>query len=138
MNPENFTSGLTFHHTAIVVESIEDSLLYYAPLFGSENISKPVMVDSQKVKVCLIKIAASQYIELVEPIGEESKVYNLLKKRISYYHLAYTVKDIYAMVKRLEELNFKAIEFFESSAFGGKTCVFLYTPDAHLIELIEE
>ena len=79
----------------------------------------------------------SGYIELVEPSGQESVVSGLLKNKVSYYHLGYKVKDINQMIAVLEGLNYKSLGCFKSEAFGGKTCVFLYTPEAHLIELIE-
>ena len=75
---------------------------------------------------------------MVEPIGEDSPVYNLLKKNTSYYHIGYKVKDIVATILKLETMNYKTMEIFYSEAFNGKRCVFLFTPEAHLIELIEE
>ena len=62
----------------------------------------------------------------------------LLKKRISYYHIGYKVSNILATTKKLEALNYKLMGEFSSEAFGGGKCVFLFTPEAHLIELIED
>jgi len=138
MENNNLISGLTFHHVAILVESIEVSKVHYAEVFGKENVSDVIIVDSQKVKICFVKISEGSYIELVEPIDEDSVVYKLLKKRHTYYHIAYNVKDIHGMVSRLEKLNYKALKFFNSATRKGKLCIFLYTPEAHLIELIEE
>ena len=121
-----------------MVENIESSIEHYAELFGHNNISKVINVISQKVRVCFVKISEGNFIELVEPIGSESVVHNLLKKNITYYHIAYKVKDIQKMVERLEIINYKKLESFYSEAFSGKQCVFLYTPDGHLVELIEE
>ena len=129
---------LTFHHVGLLVDSIESSIIHYSELFSKENISKVYLVDSQKVKVCFVKVSDGTFIELVEPMGEESVVFKLLKKRISYYHIAYKVTDIIATVNKLELLNYKALEYFNSEAFEGKRCIFLYTPDAHLVELIEQ
>ena len=134
---EASTDLLTFHHTGLLVDSIEDSIAHLSQVFGKENISTPVFVSSQKVKVCFVKNGTGSFIELVEPVGEESAVYKLLKKRLSYYHLAYHVKDIHAAIKRLEGLHYKALELFNSEAFNGRLCVFLFTPEGHLIELIE-
>jgi hypothetical protein len=35
-------------------------------------------------------------------------------------------------------MNYKTLDIFDSEAFEGKRCVFLFSPEAHLIELIEE
>ncbi len=128
---------LTFHHVGLLVENISLSIKHYSELFGSENISKVYKIDSQKVNVCFVKIGDGSYIELVEPLGEDSIVYKLLKKRTSYYHMGYKVTDIIAAISKLESLNYKTLELFNSEAFDGKRCVFLFTPEAHLIELIE-
>ncbi len=129
---------LTFHHVGLVVKSIDSSIKHYSELFGAESISKVYKIESQKVNVCFVKVGVDSHIELVEPLGEDSPVYGLLKKRASYYHIGYYVKDIIAEISRLESLNYKTMEVFNSEAFNGKRCVFLFTPEAHLIELIEE
>lgn len=132
------TPELEYHHVGLLVENIEISITHYSELFGKINISDVIVESSQKVKVCFVKISESSFIELIEPISEDSVVHKLLKKRITYYHIAYKVRDIHKMVDRLEKLNYKALEFFNSEAFNGNLCIFLYTPEAHLIELIEE
>ncbi len=129
---------LSFHHVGLLVERIENSIKQYSDLFGRANVSGIITIESQKVKVCFVKISEASFIELVEPIDQESVVYKLLKKRVNYYHVGYKVADILSAVSRLEELNYKALEFFNSEAFEGKRCIFLFTPGAYLIELIEQ
>jgi len=129
---------LNFHHIGLLVENMEQSIDQYAALFGRSNISDCITVGSQKVKVCFVRNSGNTFIELVEPTDQESVVFKLLKKRINYYHLAYKVNDIDAAVQKLRELNYKPMDFFNSEAFDGKRCIFLFSPEAHLIELIEE
>jgi catechol 2,3-dioxygenase-like lactoylglutathione lyase family enzyme len=127
-----------FHHIGLLVPDLEEAINNYTLLFGRENISEIFTLESQKVKECFVKNGINSYIGLVSPSAKDSVVNNLMKKGISYYHLAYKVKNINDSIKHLENLNYKTLELFSSEAFGGKLCVFLYTPDAHLIELIEE
>lgn len=134
---ETGLNELSFHHVGLLVESMEDSIEQYAQLFGRKNISQEFIIASQQVKVCFVQIADGQFIELVQPLNETSAVYKLLKKRISFYHMAYKVADIEATVKKLAALNYKPLEFFLSEAFHNKRCIFLFAPDASLIELIE-
>jgi catechol 2,3-dioxygenase-like lactoylglutathione lyase family enzyme len=129
---------LSFHHTGLLVKSIDESVTYYAALFGQENISEKIFISTQNVNVCFVKIGVDNYLELVEPLGEESVVYALLKKKVGYYHMGYKIKDIEKGVKALEALYFKPMEYFRSEAFENRRCIFLFSPDAHLIELIEE
>ena len=129
--------NLKFHHTGLLVGNIQEALEHYIRVFGAENVSEIYSVKSQGVNVCFIKNGEASYIELVEPAGENSVVSRMLKNRVSYYHIGYKVEDIHQTITDLETLNYKAMEPFRSEAFDGKLCVFLYTPDAHLIELIE-
>jgi methylmalonyl-CoA/ethylmalonyl-CoA epimerase len=129
---------LKLHHIGLLVENIEDSIANYSVLFGKENFSDIMTVNTSKVKLCLIKISEETYLELVQPMGEDSSVYQLLKKKNTYYHMAYKVKVIRNTVDQLEQLNYKHLEYFNSGVFNGKLCIFIYTPEAHLIELIEE
>ncbi len=129
---------LSFHHIGLLVKDINVSIQHYSELFGTENISKLYRIDSQKVNVCFVTIGDGSYIELVEPLGELSPVYNLLKKRTSYYHMGYKVENIEISISKLEAMNYKTMEIFDSEAFDGKRCVFLFSPEAHLIELIEK
>ncbi|MFN8296429.1 MAG: VOC family protein [Chitinophagales bacterium] len=131
-------ADLTFHHVGLLVDNIENSINHYSTIFEKNNISKVFSVQSQQVKVCFIKVGIESYIELVEPMHESSVVYKLLKKRVSYYHIGYKVKDIIAATDKLAGLNYKPMDLFHSEAFDGKRCIFLFTPEAHLIELIEE
>jgi methylmalonyl-CoA/ethylmalonyl-CoA epimerase len=129
--------GFDFHHVGLVVESLEESSLQYSLLFGKNNISDIFYIASQKVNVCFVKIGNGAYLELVEPVGEDSITKKLLQKRVTYYHIGYKVADIDSAVLKLEQLNYKPLECFYSEAFQGKKCVFLFSPEAHLMELIE-
>ena len=128
---------LIYHHTGIIVNNIKDSILHYSAVFGSESVSEIYTVTSQDVKVCFIKNGQESYIELVESISEDSPVNKMLKKKISYYHIAYKVDNISNSINDLENLNYKSLGVFNSEAFNGKKCGFLFNPDGHLIELIE-
>lgn len=127
-----------FHHTGLLVRSIKDALEHYRYLFGSCSISKTYSVSAQQVNVCFIQNGDHSFIELIEPSGENSVVHGMLKKNINYYHLAYIVEDIEASVNLLKGLHYKELDYFHSEAFGDRRCIFLFTPEAALIELIEE
>ena len=130
--------NLIFHHTGIVVDNIEEVAASYKPLFGENSISKKYYVSTQGVNVCFIAVGSGAYLELVESATENSVVNKLRKKGQTYYHVGYLTTNIEATVQELILLNYKPLEFFKSEAFEGKRCIFLFSPDAHLIELIEK
>ncbi|MBU2019055.1 MAG: VOC family protein [Bacteroidetes bacterium] len=129
--------NLQFHHTGLAVDSIEDSLDYYRKLFGSEKISKTYSISSQHVSVCFVEVGPNVFLELIEAKGDDSSIHRMRKKGVSYYHVAYLTKTIEETVSKLVELNFKPMEYFNSEAFDNKRCIFLFSPEAELIELIE-
>jgi hypothetical protein len=129
---------LTFHHTGIVVDNIEAVAANYAAVFGQKSVSEKYHISSQQVYVCFIEVGAGVFLELVEPENENSIVSKLKKKGHSYYHVGYMVEKLEKVVEQLTSLNYKPFEYFSSEAFGGKRCIFLFSPDAHLIELIEK
>jgi len=129
---------LTFHHTGIVVENIDAVAANYREIFGEKSISKKFHVSSQGVYVCFVEVGPNVFLELVEPSNENSIVSKLKKKGQTYYHAGYLTDNIEKTTTHLTGLNYKPFEYFSSEAFGGKKCIFLFSPDAHLIELIEK
>ena len=129
---------LKFHHIGTLTESIDDSLETYQKVFNSGKPAEKIFISSQGVYVCFIEMDGGGLIELVQPVDEDSIVARLKKKGFTYYHIGYTVSDIDKAIEYLQELNFKFLNIFNSEAFGGKRCSFLYSPEMHLIELIEE
>lgn len=129
--------SLEYHHTGLVVKSIPVSVDHFSQVFGADNISQVFRINSQAVDVAFVKNGPETFLELVQPWDEKSSTYNLLKKRFSYYHVGYKVEDIHQSIAFLESLNYKALEVFKSEAFDGSKCVFLFSPEAHLVELME-
>jgi methylmalonyl-CoA epimerase len=127
-----------FHHIGLFVKDLDEAIKNYTLLFGSENISEIYIIASQNVKECFVKNGVNSYIGLVAEHLENSVVKNFTKKGIGYYHIAYKVENINTAVTQLEKINYKTLKPFNSEAFSGKQCVFLFTPDGHLIELIEK
>lgn len=128
---------LIFHHVGTLVEDMESARLHYADIFGPDSISHVISVKSQKVNVCFVKVGEQSYIELVAPYSEDSVVSGMIKKRVTYYHIGYKVSDIESAVAELEAIEYRPMEYFFSEAFEGKRCIFLFSPDMHLFELIE-
>ena len=129
---------LKVHHIGCVVESIEDTVKTYTQLLGFKNVSQIYDISSQNVKVCFIEIGNDTFMEFVEPNDLNSAIGKLLKKRHSYYHTGYLVKNFDKTLDELCENGAKLITSFKSEAFNNKQCAFIYTPELHMIELIEE
>jgi methylmalonyl-CoA/ethylmalonyl-CoA epimerase len=128
---------MKIHHIGCLVENIEETRLFYHsfPAFIS---SSPVFdIADQQVKVCFIDIGNNTSLELIEPFEGNKPLQKMKSKNASYYHIGYTVDDIDRKAEELCELGCTVVNSFSSEAFNNKKCMFLYTPDMHLIELIE-
>ncbi len=129
-------TALTFHHTGLLVDNLEEAIGHYTLVFGPKNISAIFDISSQKVRVCFVNVTPGVYLELVEP-GPDAPMASLLRRKAGYYHVAYKVNNIHQTVEELEKINYKTLQYFNSEAFNGRLCIFLFTPEGHLVELIE-
>lgn len=128
---------LIFHHVGCLVDNMDESIRTYTDLLGFDPPSEIYDISSQKVKVCFIKNTTDSFIELVEPYEENTSLRKMLKKGQSFYHTAYTVKNFDEALKEMEAKGARFMPVFTSEAFNNKRCVFFFTPELQLIELIE-
>ncbi len=128
---------LEFHHIGILVENIEDSLQMYQGLFGTDRITGPFEVSSQGVRVCFLEMDKG-CLEFVQDIGDSSILEMMKKRKVKYYHVAYMTDSVEQAIKDLCGRQFKHVSTFDSEAFDGRKCAFLFSPEMHLIELIEK
>ena len=124
---------LKIHHVGIVCKNIEKAVNNYKKLYNVEAVSEIVHDELQNADLCILKTQTGLNVEFISG----SQVTNLLKAKITYYHLCYSVAN-------LEE----AISYFENNGsvmvsapkpailFGGKRVAFLMTQTG-LIELVE-
>lgn len=129
---------MKLHHIGAIVDSIEDACVTYGYMHGKIFEPKKIFISSQQVNVCFISISNDTLLELIEPAGEDSAIKKLKSKGFTFYHLGYKVSAFDKALEELDEKNFKLLNTFFSEAFMNKRCAFLYSPDMHLIEIIEE
>jgi len=127
---------LTAHHIGCLTENMAHSISHYQTM-GFTNISSVYLIASQKVNVCFVEIKNGFYLELVEFLPDNTSLKRMFKNSNPYYHIGYLVQDISATIQLLQAQDFRLISQFNSEAFNGKFCAFLYSPEMHLVELIE-
>ncbi len=126
-----------FHHVGCLVSSISDAIEDYKILYPDGTVTDTWYIENQDVNVCFFTIG-NTHIEFLEPQSTKSPLYKLLLKSLGFYHIAVFTTDINAEIERLESKGYKAVNLFQSPAFEGRYCAFLYNNEMHLIELIEE
>ncbi len=99
---------MKLHHVGIVVPKIQDSLGDLAKYFTFETTSLPTLIGSQKVKVCFLKMG-EPYLELIEPVSDDSPITTFLNKGGGFHHLCFEVKDIHNVVKEMEKKGARVV-----------------------------
>lgn len=129
--------NLTIHHFGCLTENTENSIVNFRNLYGNFELSKKILIQSQNVYVQFLKVSSSFLVELVEPIGIQNPLNRLLKKQNFFYHTGFTTINIEETILKMEVKGYKLINKFSSEAFNNNLCAFLYSPDMHLVELIQ-
>ena len=91
---------MKFHHVGIVVPKIQDSLGEITKFLKFDTISIPSLIGSQKVNVCFLK-AGGAYLELIEPVEENSPISNFVKDGGGIHHICFEAKDIHKEVQEV-------------------------------------
>ena len=128
---------LEIHHIGCLVDDIEISKLNYKNVLNFTNQTATRFIPSLKISVSFIEIGKGVYIELIQP-SADSPLLKHRQKSTNYYHIGYFVENIEEAVKDLCEKGAMVLTSFKSESFNNNQCVFLFTADKHLIELIEK
>jgi len=129
---------MKLHHIGCLVDDIEASKKMHKDVLKFANISETIYVSSQKVYICFVEVGNDTYLELIQPLDATSPLLKFRQKNVNYYHLAYVVKNLDAVVEELCAKDAIVLTSFDSEAFNQKRSVFLYTPEKNLIELIDD
>lgn len=126
--------NLKIHHVGIACKNIEKAVRVYKEMYNVIEESEIVYDELQHANLCMLKTDTGLDVEFIS--GEQ--VANLLKARITYYHICYSVENIEVAIKHFEENGSLMIsEPKPAKLFGGKRVAFLMTK-LGLIELVEE
>ena len=122
-----FKEDCKFHHIGLAVKSI-------SALFPK---LKPVIDPIQKVKVAFINLQGTT-LELLEPIGETSPIYNNLKNNNKLCHICFEVSNLDNAIENGEKEKFHVIQKpVPAVALGNRKVCFLFHSDYQIIELLQ-
>ena len=93
---------MKLHHIGIVVPKINESIGEITNYIKFETISITIPVQSQKVNICFLKIG-EPFLELIEPVEQDSPVYDFAKNGGGIHHLCFEVSDINAQLANMEK-----------------------------------
>ena len=131
---------MKLHHIGIIVNNIQTSLGELSRYLKFEKTSIPMLVESQNVNVCFLK-TSDIYIELIEPVGNNSPVKKISESGGGFHHLCFEVDDIVKETKKMKDNGGRVIvEPIEG--FEGRLISFILlnmkNTNCNLIELAEK
>lgn len=131
---------MKLHHIGIVVKNIQESLGEITQFLEFQKTSLPMKVSSQKVNVCFLK-TSNVYLELIEPIDQDSPVKKFSESGGGFHHLCFEVEDIF---KEIEEMKRKGARVIvePTKGFDDRLIAFIFlnmkNTDCNLIEFAEK
>ena len=99
---------MKLHHIGIVVKNIQKSLGELTNFLQFKETTIPMLIESQKVNVCFLK-TSDVYLELIEPIEDDSPVKSIAEAGGGFHHLCFEVDDIFEETKKAEENGARVI-----------------------------
>lgn len=130
---------LKIEHIGIAVQNLEESILVYEKLLGTQCYKKE-FVDSEGVSTAFFNVGSSK-IELLEATRADSPIAKFLEnKGNGFHHIAFETNDIIGEIKRLETLGFELIHQTPKDGADNKKIAFLHpkSTDKLLVELCQE
>jgi hypothetical protein len=126
---------ITFHHIGIIVSSLSD---FEAKMLYEEKVAQ-VFDPIQNAHLALYKNYSDSYIELIQPIDEQSFTWNFLKKsgHYGYHHMCYEVSSA-AVLKDIQQ-KYRLLPILEpvpAVLFNGKLVAFFYSRNKAIIEFL--
>ncbi len=126
-------------HIGIAVKDIDEANKIYKSLLGYEHY-KTEIVENEGVKTSFFSCGESK-IELLEATRADSPIAKFIEKRgEGIHHMAFSVTDIKAEVKRLKKEGFVVLNEEPKKGADSKLVVFLHPKSANgvLIELCQD
>jgi len=99
---------MKLHHIGIVVKNIQESVGELAEFLDFEETLVPMEVKSQQVNVCFLK-TADVYVELIEPIEDDSPVKKFSESGGGFHHLCFEVEDIFEELENMKKSGARVI-----------------------------
>ena len=133
----------TFHHVGIAVESIIDKLDFYINVLGMKQITEIVHDPIQKVKVVLLGYGSNEnelpFIELVEPVGDDSPVSRFLKTKQTLYHYCIETDDLNKSLEIARKNKSIIVQKpVPAKLFDNRKIAWILTPEKYLLEFLEK
>ena len=129
---------MTLDHIALAVRSIEAAADQLTKLLGYARSTPVVMNTRQKVNVLFLSKSGSLDIKLIEPAGEDSPLWESLRRGAGLHHVAFRVDDVRKAVAELSAAGARVLAApAPGEAFDDHLIAFCYAGSGLNIELVD-
>jgi len=126
-------------HIGIAVKDINHSKQIFEDILGSPAY-KTEIVESEGVSTSFFKVGPNK-IELLEATREDSPIAKFIEKKgEGIHHIAFSVEDVDAEIKRLQEKGYRLINETPKAGADNKRIAFMHPKSSNgvLIELCQD
>lgn len=130
---------MQFHHLGVAVRDLDQGIAIQQQVFGHRLLSGPFDDPIQRVRVCFVGTGQAHEIpfELVAPLGDDSPIGSVLKRKLGAYHVCYEVADF---DETLDVICSKGCLLLSGPdpavAFSGRRIAWCCTPSQQLVEIL--
>ena len=131
---------LRIDHVGIACRSLEATIERYVSVFGLTVVAQEVNAEQGVREAMLATSEGSSYVQLLEPLGDDTTVGKFLARRgEGMHHVGYAVADINAALAELAPKPFRLIDQRPRHGSMGAAIAFLHPADLGgvLTELVE-
>ena len=121
------------NHIGVATPDLDASIVFYRDVMGATDITRPFVLESQKVRVCFVNTSGEggtvgTQIELLQPTAPDSAVAKWLEKNPlgGQHHVCFEVPDIQAAKAEFEAMGKKVLGDPRIGAHG--TLIFFVHP----------
>jgi methylmalonyl-CoA/ethylmalonyl-CoA epimerase len=125
-------------HICFAVKNIQDGIDYWDRVFGYKQMTSIVENSLQKVKVAFLHKNDSITIKLIEPLGSNQSLINLVNRGGGFHHVCFKCTDMNVTIDELKKEGLiSLVPPQPGEAFNNHNIAFLFARYGLNIELID-
>ncbi len=131
---------LRIDHVGIACRSLESTIERYVSVFGLEVVAREVNAEQGVREAILATSEGSSYVQLLEPLGDDTPVGKFLARRgEGMHHVGYAVADVTAALAEIGASGVRLIDSRPRHGSMGASIAFLHPGDLGgvLTELVQ-
>jgi len=130
----------SLHHIGYVVASIADGIDRWRLALSAISVTEIYEDEIQQARVAFLDLPPTGLtkVELVEPLGQDSRVAGFLNEGGGLHHLCFEVDDIELQISQMKVQKAMLLRRPQPAvAFGGRRIGWMLTREKLLIEYLE-